>query len=513
MQLQSKSPIQDSKLPSSNGLSRFLPDFGGIYCLMVFLTLTAAGGGPALLDGDTLWHIKAGEIMLQRGTILTTDIFSHTVHGQPWIAHEWLSEIIMALIHSWAGIPGVTVFYFLLVAMSFWFLFLLAEPYDNPWLAIFCISIALALAQMHILARPHIFTWFFGTLTLLLLTRGGRLVYFLPPITALWANLHGGFVLGLVLQGLFLLGYALERGLNTFFPSQWRFLIRERQREILVLLLSIAAVGLNPFGYKLLIFPFQVSAGIFSTAIEEWLGPNMQEDWPFRIFVLFIIFLLFLRGQEIRWTNRIFVLFFLDQAMVHRRHIALAGIFLTPFFLEILHPWFDQALARLRKGPEKPQVPLSRITAPVLTILAAVIVMAGGASASPSLKSAYQKLFPIPQKYSPAAIDYLKEHPPPGKMLNEDDLGDYLIYTLGPDFPVFIDGRLDMYGQKIIEDYIKMSQVGTDTNSLLRSYDIGWVIFPKADPLILYLREKKGWKEVYRDEQVSILVHNSEKRP
>ena len=239
----------------------------------------------------------------------------------------------------------------------------------------------------------------------------------------------------------------------------------------------------------------------------------MQGNWPFRFFILFILFLLFFRGPEIRWTNRLFVLFFLDQALTHSRHVSIAGIFLTPFFLEALQPWFDQARAWLKKGPEKPQVPLSKATAPVLTIFAAVTLMAFGASASPSWKSAYQELFPIPARYSPAAIAYLKEHPPAGKMFNKDDLGDYLLYTLGPDFQVFIDGRLDMYGEGIVKDYLKMSRVRKETNSLLRSYDIGWVIFPESDPLILYLREQKEWKEVYRDDQVSILERKAAERP
>ena len=216
MQFNSKSKTKKSKSPSPNRISRFLPDIGGIYCLVVFLALTAFAGGRALIDGDTLWHIKAGEVMINRGAVLTTDIFSHTAYGHPWMAHEWLAEVIMAAIHSWAGVPGVVIFYFLLTALSFWLLFLLANPYDDPWLAFFCISIAFGLALSHLLARPHIFSWFFGTLTLYLLKRRGRWLYILPPLTALWANIHGGFVLGIVLQGLYLAGRDWKGGRHFF---------------------------------------------------------------------------------------------------------------------------------------------------------------------------------------------------------------------------------------------------------------------------------------------------------
>ena len=113
----------------------------------------------------------------------------------------------------------------------------------------FCISIAFGLALSHLLARPHIFSWFFGTLTLFLLERRGRWLYILPPLTALWANIHGGFVLGIVLQGLYVAGAGLERGASLFRQGELQSFFREQQRPLLVLLLSVLATGLNPFGF------------------------------------------------------------------------------------------------------------------------------------------------------------------------------------------------------------------------------------------------------------------------
>ena len=122
-------------------------------------------------------------------------------------------------------------------------------------------------------------------------------------------------------------------------------------------------------------------------------------------------------------------------------------------------------------------------------------------------------MFPLPKDYSVEAVRYLKQHPPAGKMFNQDDLGDYFIYALGPDFPVFIDGRLDMYGEDLLKDYMKISEVSEDTDRLLNKYNIDWVVFPLTKPLVLYLKATKKWGEVYHDDQISILVRKAAERP
>lgn len=177
---------------------RILPDIPGLYGFIVFVTLFIFDGGKALLDGDTFWHIKAGMTMLDKGSLLTQDIFSHTAKGISWTAHEWLAEVIMAGLHHWAGLQGVVLFYFLIAALSFWLLFRLARRLTNEWLALLWVSMAFAFSMTHLLARPHIFSWLFGVCTLSLLQQGGRARFLLPPLIALWANLHGGFVLGLI---------------------------------------------------------------------------------------------------------------------------------------------------------------------------------------------------------------------------------------------------------------------------------------------------------------------------
>ena len=92
-------------------MSKYLPDFAGIFCLAIFLVSIGTISDGLLSDGDPFWHIKAGSVMLEQGHLIDSDIFSHTASGTPWTAHEWLSEIIMASINNIAGLEGLLCFF------------------------------------------------------------------------------------------------------------------------------------------------------------------------------------------------------------------------------------------------------------------------------------------------------------------------------------------------------------------------------------------------------------------
>lgn len=488
-----------------------LPDIAGAYCFIVYLVLLLFGGEKALFDGDTLWHTKIGTLVISRGEIITRDLFSHTVAGQPWTSHEWLAEVIMGLLHDCAGLPGVVSFYFLLAALSFWLLFKMASARTGEWQAIFITSIAFALSLSHLLARPHIFTWLLGVITLYILQKGGRLLFLLPLLMVPWANLHGGFALGLVLQGIYLAGGLLEHWTGGERPGLAGAL-RQHRVPMVVLLLSFLAVGINPFGYHLLLFPFQVSKGSFSTLISEWLAPSLQAFWYFRLYLLFIFFLLFFSGSRISWPNRFALLFFVNASLTHARHISIAGIFLTPFLIEALPPFLERLPLPRRRRQNDSELRLSKTSGPVVTILFWGLLIVLGAVQWGPYARAVETIIPPPEKFSSGVVHYLQEQQPQGKLFNHDEWGDYLIYAMEVPPKVFVDGRLDMYGETILEDYSKIVKLDEKADELLREYGIDWVLFPPS-PLTRYLRANGEWDEVYRDSQAVILVRKSPGAP
>jgi hypothetical protein len=452
--------------------------------------------------------------MLESHRLLSRDIFSHTAFGRPWIAHEWLAEVIMAGLHQLAGLPGVILFFFFLAALTYWLLFRLLTHFVGEGLAIFCVTVAVLLSLPHLLVRPHIFSWLFGVATLFILAARRERLYLLPLLSAVWANLHGGFLVGILLQTIFIVGFMLDNRPQPATKRQaWLALLRRSQKPILILLLSILAAGLNPHGYALFLFPFLVTKRVFIDHINEWGAPNLRQAWYFKYYLLGILFLLTFSRPKINWTNRLLLMFFINTALNHLRNISLAGFFLTPLLAELLTPWSRQLRARFAAPqPAQRQLALSPWTGPLATFFLAASLGAASYANSPLWQRLNPILFPLSAKFPAQAVQYLDEHPLPGKMLNEYFIGGYLLYALAPPQKVFIDGRADMYGEKIFGDYLKIVQLNEATDRLLGKYEVDWVIFPVKEPLLLYLKAGGQWTGVYRDRQVEILQRNHSAR-
>lgn len=490
---------------------RFLPDISGVYCVVFFTALVVLTGKNALRAGDTFWHIKAGEIMLENHAILTQDIFSHTAYGKPWISHEWLAEVIMALFHQLAGLPGVALIFFLIASLTYWLLFRLVNYFVGEGLATFCVSIAVFLSSTHLLPRPHLFSWLLGVATLHILSVRRDRLYLLPLLCGVWANLHGGFLIGIVLQLFFIGGFILDNRPQAFANlKDWLPPVSKCKKPIIILVLSVIAAYLNPSGYDLFLFPFHVTKDLFINNINEWHAPNLREAWYFKYYVLAIILLLTFNRHKINWTNRFLLIFFINAALNHFRHISLAGLFLTPLLAELFAPWAKKAkeLFATNKDPEK-QLVLSPLTGPFATFSLAALLLIASSSNYPVWQKFTSELFPLSEKFPTKAVRYLEDHPIEGKMLNEYFIGGYLIYAMEPSQKVFIDGRADMYGEKIFGDYGKIVSLDAETDNLLSEYEIDWVIFPVKHRLLTYLKTGGGWNEIYQDSQVAILKRNS----
>jgi hypothetical protein len=489
---------------------KILPDVPGLYGFVLFIALVLFGGSKALNCADTLWHIRAGAIMLEQRSLLTHDIFSHTAYGQPWVAHEWLSEIIMALLHQFGGLPAVTIFYFLLVAFAFVVLFKITLKYAGERTVLILVFIAFLFSYSHLLARPHIFTWFFGAITLYILHEGGRKFYFLPLIVALWANLHGGVMLGLALQGIFVLGFFFENWERGQPATQIKRLALHQKRAVIVLFLSILAIGLNPFGYRLFLFPFSVASSVFSAGISEWRGPNLQELWHVRMYLLAIMLILLCNIKQVSWTDRFLVLFFINAGLTHVRHISVAAMFLTPFLASQIAPLirrFHFPLKRSKSGQK--DLELSSRSGPILTLLFAVLFFGLTASHIPAWNRLEKSLFSLPEKFSSGVISYLEKNQLKENLFNEYTLGGFLIYAMNPAPKVFIDGRADMYGEKIFTDYGKIVKIDPEIEQLLDEYNIETILFPKSHILPRYLRTGNNWDKVYSDDEVVVLVRRN----
>ena len=189
-----------------NPVLRLLPSLTDVMFLMqvVLLLTTREGVGILLGDGDTGWHIRTGDWILQNGRVPDRDIFSFSKAGEPWFAWEWLWDAAFAWLHRAGGLPLVALASLLVISVTFTLLFRFAgRKCGNVIIAAAMTLIAMMASIIHWLARPHLFTLLFVVIFSIVLDRVRegltRLLWWLPPLTVLWTNLHGGFFLGVVL--------------------------------------------------------------------------------------------------------------------------------------------------------------------------------------------------------------------------------------------------------------------------------------------------------------------------
>ena len=490
---------------NKNSKVAFLPEPAGMFGLAIFWSLCLLSVKKSLISGDTFWHIKVGQVMLDTGKILTHDIFSHTVANKAWTAHEWLSEVFMAFCYNLGGLQGVTLVFFAMASFSMILLFKASQRLSNEWAAFFATSIAVAFAQTHLLARPHIFTWLFGSIFLYLLINRGRRLWLLPILTAIWGNLHGGVLIGLVLQGAFLTGDFMDACSGKSFKD-WKYQWPKIRQPFYIFLLSILALGCNPFGYSLLWFPFKVSAEIFSQNISEWKAPDLQEMWYVRVWLIMLAVLIASQGRKIPWSWRLLLVFFVYEALGHVRHLSVAAMFLAPWVAMSLLESFKKRNIQKPKNPKGAEVPVSPYSGPLLIGLSFFLLSSFSIMQPAWWQNFTAKSFSVPDRYTQGAISYLKEHGYPGKhLLNEYSWGGFLLFSLDPPPKVFIDGRADMYGEKVFSDYGKLTYIHKDMEQILTEYDIDWILYPKDSFLIRYMGTKPEWVKVYSDEKISIL--------
>src|SRR6266481_2693450 len=220
-------PLMPSAQSSSSALRFLLPSVRDIIFIFLFWSVLA---GPLsnrpLADADIGWHIRTGELILATHSLPRTDPFSSTMQGQSWFAWEWLYDIALGILHRACGLNGVVWLCGLLVAAIFALLLShLLQRGSGLLLAIVLMLLAEAASAIHLYARPHIVSWLFSLLWFVVLEhweswerweRGehGRLprwmLWFFPASMLLWVNLHGGWLFGIALLGIYTLAAFVE---------------------------------------------------------------------------------------------------------------------------------------------------------------------------------------------------------------------------------------------------------------------------------------------------------------
>jgi hypothetical protein len=473
------------RLPSPS-----LPDLTFVV-LALFVPLVR--GNPLLnSDGDMGRHIRIGEHMLTHG-LLHEDLFSFTKLGQPFVGFEWLSEVFFAGLYRLGGLALISVACGLLVAFTYAYLthFLLRRGVD-PLLAYVTGLVAAMLGSLHWLARPHLFTLLGTVLVMGRLERDdrGASPWTYLPIFAVWANLHGGFLFGIVTIGIYLAGCLLE-AIGRAEREQW---LARARRTLQAMGFAIAGTFINPYGAEL---PLHVLGWFKSTyAIDhthEYLSPNFHELIGKFVLVVLIAMVgaLALSRRRPSYPRLLLILATMASCLIYQRNIPLMGLTaLAALALHLDAEWrtlpdplgiravFIRDSAGRRTGPWSVAVAIPLL---LLTL-----------SASPL---AARKLVPAywnPEVFPVKAVAKARAAGLEGRIFNEFIWGGYILKEW-PEQKVFIDGQTDFYGDDLMWQHGQIAALAPGWRDLLRKWKIEMVLMPTGSGLAYELVREPAW--------------------
>lgn len=495
------------RLPRSK--SSLLPSFGSAVFLGVFLILLLKSGSILLADGDTGYHIRTGEYIIHNRIIPTHDLFSYLAPPLAWTAHEWLSEVIMAVIYQASGLSGIVIFFsFLLAATHAWLYRSLRSVGNDIVLVIGITALAVATSSTHWLARPHLFSlaltlaWY-QALNNYQFRDKNTLIY-LPPMMLLWVNLHGGFVIGLLLLVIYTCGNLFQA--LTAAPSIKEQSFEKGKHLALWTVLCIAITAINPHGYDILLYPFKVTSDrTLMNGVAEFLSPNFHQALPFKYMLLILITSLAWSRARLHPIEIALIVFFTYMALYSVRYVSLFAIIVSRPLLRTLEsvvarmpPPFLHVYRHRSHNLATLEATMNRYLWPAVAVSVTIALAQGG-----FIHFEFSRTrFPV------AAVDFLKREAIPGNIFNLDEFGDYMIFAAWPQYKVFIDGRSDMYGASRIKDYRKIAEGRPEWQQTLDKYDISWVFFDPRSPIVTILRSQNDWSLIYSDDVASILVRN-----
>lgn len=476
--------IQNSSISAEQKTIERLMRFVSISLIFILLTRTP-------VDADLWWHLRAGQEMIAQGRILLTDIFSYTRPGVPWVNAFWVSEIFLSALYSLGRYFALTIFVSGTGAATF---YLLSRRLSgNPFLNAFVLILGAVAAAPIWGPRPQILSFFIVALLDDWLARN-RPRWWLPLLFAVWANLHGGWIWGFLLLAAHLAGMLVNLAM---LPNERTALWKEIKNLLFWSVISAITVGLNPNGLAIWKLPFQQVN--VSLEIQEWLSPDFHgiDFHPF----LWMLFLLIAASpfatKPTAWGQLFKVLGFAYLTFVAQRNIAVFAIVIVP----LLADWLNAALNTFQT--EKRLAPSQSLPLPLRTIINAVL---GFSLIATTLGNAFLASQPekVDKNYPVAAIEWIKNNEPPGPLFNSYNWGGYLLWTL-PEYPVFIDGRADMYDAELIQQWQDVVAGGEKAIAILDEWQVNLVLLEPNWSIVETL-QANGWQVTYEDKQAIILI-------
>lgn len=461
---------------------------------------------PDMNDPDIWWHMRNAQFLFQQHQFPRHDMYSFTVAGHPWINHEWLSEIPYYLAYKTLGLVGIKSFSFCLLSTTFLLLlYLCYQESRNFKASVTACYFATFLATVSFGPRTILFGYLYLIVLLIILQRfrqrGTAPLWIIPPLFCLWINTHGSWSIGLILFFLFAISGLVGGSWARVDAVRWT--PSQLKRLVITGIASLAALFVNPFGWRLVYYPFDLAfkQKLNIAHVQEWVSVDFHDLRGKLVLTLLFGILLGALFRNRRWNlgEILILLFGLYSGLTYIRFLVLLGIVAAPVLAKTL-----DFFPRYRPADETP-----RTNAVVL--LAMVMTMAFLWPHEAKIRKSIEETYPA------GVLPFLKRHPPQGNVLNFYLWGGYLGWQ-DNDFKDFVDSRVDIFEYEgVLKDYLTL--LGVDNlqhrpNAILDKYKIRYVVFPSSDSknplhaageLVYVLQHDLEWKTVYQD-KVCVLL-------
>jgi hypothetical protein len=482
----------------------------------LFVIILALGlftmAARAVTDPDLWWHLRTGQLIIQNQKVFHTDPYSFTRFGQPWVDHEWLSQVLIFGLYRLAGWSGLIVGFGAVIAAAFLVVFLRCP--GRPYLAGVITLLGAFASAPSWGVRPQMLTLLLASLLLLILERSyqhPKLLWWTPPLMLLWVNLHAGYAVGLALMVLFLVGDALDVIFGFGIvdtkdggPTAARF-----RALALAIVACAVVVPLNPYGAAMYSYPLEtLRSRAMQIYIGEWRSPNFHQHryLPALAMILATIALPALSPRRLRPREVLLLSLMTFAALRSVRHIPIYALVAVPILSAMLLAWMQESQVAKWLQSKPPSMTTAKTLLNTVLLLAFLVFMVVRVRfIARHQAEAEAKEFPA------AAVSFIAAHQPPAPILNHYNWGGYFIWRLYPEYRVYIDGRADVYGDAFMDNLAATYYLRSDAWRIpLETWGIRTVVLPPDAPVVTALRASPDWQTMYSDDQAVVLVKKTQ---
>lgn len=485
-----------------------------IFVFIAFLCLGIALRQGALMDPDTGWHIAAGDLIRELGRLPAHDPWSYTAQDQAWYNISWGFDVAISVLHGLGGLPAVVVATALLYALAVALTSALALKTSQSVIAAALITVLVGYVLLPgMLARPQIVSYLLAPTFYAILRFGGqKTLWLLPVLIMIWANVHGAFLAGFVIIGMFFIE-AVTKGDR-----------RRAARLLAAGALCSAAALVNPYGWRVLEAVQLTMNSAMRDVLMEWRPADFSTLNSATLLTAAVILLSAIYERRIPLADKMLACFWLAIGLSSARMLHFAAILSAPYLA--------QALAlRLKASPIAALIErrdcayradLAR--APVRYALGLVgVAVAGAAFTAPAQRAldGGAGFATAPEHIAPdAALDFVNAHYAGVRLYTRYGFGGYLIYRERGAIPVFVDGRADTaYPREVLKDAVTIglldrsrtmnAESEASWRALVARYGIEGFLAKKDAALDAYLSRTPEWAKVYEDEFATLFIHSA----